>query len=112
MLIINDQAGLKAKLPRSVRRILDQRLDLIDLATFLVVQAGDAMAEIEAAAGFPLNRAHPPWEWVLDHGGVYEAPIITSDDGSGTVLIVPAGPGVDALLITMLRDHAVSADAP
>jgi hypothetical protein len=107
---IHDAAALArvpdAPLPPAVKRLLALRADLIDLAIFVIVDPSDSLGSIETAAGFPINDAFPPWEWVLDHGGVFEAPIITSDDGSGIVLIVPDSDDIDPALLTMLRNNA------
>jgi hypothetical protein len=123
--VINDDEALSLALsrdiPESVRRILALRRHLIDLATFITVAPGDSLAEVERMAGIPItvgivDGSHydepgyaPPWEWVMDHGGAYEAPIITSDDGSGIVLIVEDSEGVDPTLLTLLRAHRIPA---
>lgn len=82
--------------------------DLGELAHFIVVTPNDALAEVEAALNYPI-LPDPPWEWVLDHGRFYEAPIIVSDDGFGIVLIVPDIEGVDATLLDLLRADAKAA---
>lgn len=79
--------------------------DLSELAQFIIAVPGDTLAEIEAAATYPV-LPDPPWEWVLNHDGVFEAPIIVSDDGFGIVLIVPDCEGVDPTLRTLLRRDA------
>jgi len=79
--------------------------DLGDLAHFIVVEAHDAVADIEAAAGYPLINS-PAFEWVADHGGWYEAVTILSDDGFGIVLFVPDSDEVDRSLLALLRDLA------
>jgi hypothetical protein len=78
--------------------------DLGELAHFIVVEPGDLLATVEQAVGFPLAN-NPPWEWVMDHGRLFEAPIVLSDDGFGTVLIVPEVTGVDPILLQLLRDN-------
>ena len=123
MLIITDTAGLIAamasSLPGDIKNLLalrrDQLLhdtngeyDLGELAHWIVAAPGDPLASIEAAANYPI-MPDPPWEWVLDHNGILEAPIIVSDDGFGVVLIVPDEPGVDAELLALLRRDAVAA---
>lgn len=119
MHIITDAAAmadaLASSLDPAVKRLLAQRrdqlladtdgnYDLGELAHWIVVAPGDPFAAIEAAAGFPLDEH--PWEWVLDHHGVFEAPIIVSDCGFGIVLIVPDSEGVDPTLISLLRADA------
>ena len=106
MLIINHRDLLNTPVPSAIRKVLNLRTDLIDLATFIVVLPGDDITSIETATGFPLLADHPPWEWVLKHEGAFEAPIITNDDGSGVVLIVSDSAGVDASLLAILRQQA------
>lgn len=83
----------------------DREYDLGDLAEFLVVEPHDAVADIEAAAGYPVVTS-PAFEWVADHGGWYEAVTILSDDGFGVVLLVPDCDGIDRSLLALLRDLA------
>lgn len=110
MRIIDSPQGLERSLTSGldggVLALLSLRRDLIDLATFVIIDASDSLVSVEAVAGLPINVECPPWEWVLDHGGVFEAPIITSDDGSGVVLIVPNSDDIDPVLLTILRDNA------
>ena len=110
MLIINDTdeltRAIRSDLPSASKRILLLREDLIGLATFIVVQPADIFDEVQTALAFAIDLNSPPWEWVLDHRGAFEAPVIYSDDGYGTVLIVPDEIGIDATLLEILRSHA------
>jgi len=123
MLIITNAAtmGVVLNLPLSppIKALLvirrDQLLsvnpdgcDIGELAHWIIVQPGDTLAAIEKAAGFPI-APDPPWEWVLTHDGILEAPIIFNDDGFGVVLIVPDVEGVDRTLLTLLHRDAVVA---
>lgn len=83
--------------------------DIGELANWIIVAPGDPLAAIEQAAGFPI-ASDPPWEWVLDHSGIMEAPIILSDDGFGVILIVPDEQGIDPVLLQLLKRDAVAAD--
>lgn len=121
MLIINDAyelvAALDSSLPPDIKRLLQVRCDLIDLATFVIVSPGDAIEAVEAAAGIPIitnlvdgsrfgeTDFQPSAEWVADHGGLFEAPFILSDDGAGVVLIVPDADGVDTTLLALMRTY-------
>lgn len=125
--IITDPAALAraldSPLPPAVRRLLSQRADLIDIATFVSIEAGDKLADAEAAAGIPLTGNmidgarwgeldfEPSFEWALDHGGVFELPYILSDNGSVVVLIVPDDDRIDAALLSMARHYAEPAEA-
>jgi hypothetical protein len=122
MQIIDDGAALARALHSPLNpalcRLLTERLDqlladtggeyeLAQLARFVLVEPGDTIAGIEAAAGYPVVAA-PAFEWVLDHGGIFEAAVILSDDGYGSVLLVPNAEGVPAPLLDLLRDQTTS----
>lgn len=125
MLIINTpdrfERALDSCLAENIKRLLATRADLIDLAIFVIPAPGDSMANIEAAAGIPIATNFidgarygepdfmPSFEWVMDHGALYEIPYVLSDDGSGVVLIVPDREGVDPMLLSLARDHAIPA---
>lgn len=114
--------ALNSCLAENIGRLLAARADLIDLATFVIAGPGDSMRDIEAAAGIPIATNFvdgarygepgfmPSFEWVMDHGGLYEIPYVLSDDGSGVVLIVPDCEGVDPVLLSLARDHAIPAN--
>ena len=110
MHIIDKSTVLSAPLPVAVARVLVARRDLIAHATFVVVTVMDSKQAVEEAIGFPIAEDYPPWEWVLDHGGAFEAPIITSDDGHATVLLVPDCDAINATLLAILRQHSERPD--
>lgn len=84
--------------------------ELGNLAHWIIVAPGDQLTAIEGAAGFSISP-DPPFEWVLDHDGIMEAPTILSDDGFGVVLIVPDEQGIDDVLRSLLRRDATKAEA-
>ena len=111
MIIITTEEELaSAVLDPPSRALLDKRcgelladgLALADIVNWIVVAPGDALDDIERAIGFPIGT----WEWVEDHGGLFEAPTILSDDGFGVVLIVPDRKGVEPSLLEALRRDA------
>ncbi|MCC2980050.1 hypothetical protein [Sphingomonas sp. IC4-52] len=106
MLIIDTTVTLQVLLSERLRHVLALRSELIDFAAFIIVDPGDSKEAIEAAVGFPIDRDFPPWEWVVRHDGIFEAPIVTSDEGDATVLLVPDDDGIVPELLTMLRDDA------
>ena len=110
MHIIDKSAAAIPPLSAAVERVLKARHDLIAHAIFVVVTPGDSKEAVEAVIGFPIAEDYPPWEWVLDHGGAFEAPIITSDDGHATVLLVPDSDAIDATLWAILRQHSERPD--
>lgn len=115
MIHLTDEAMLDGVLDPALRVLLTTRrnqllanasgYELGELAHFIVAEPGDAIAEIEAAANYPLIT-EPAFEWVIDHGGCFEAVTVLSDDGFGIVLLVPDREGVDPTLFNLLRDLA------
>lgn len=93
-----------------LRLLRDQLIDcgdLTEIGTFVIVEPGDTLADIEATLGISIIiDGTPTWEWVMRHGSIFEAPIILSDDGFGHVLIVPDADGIDPRLLALCRDHA------
>lgn len=82
--------------------------DLADLAHFVVAQGpDDTIAAIEAAAGYPIVT-ELSFEWVADHGDLFEAVTILSDDGFGIILFVPDSQGIDPELIALCREQATA----
>lgn len=80
--------------------------DLTEIGTFVIVEPGDALADLELALGFPITTdGSPTWEWVMRHGSIFEAPIILSDSGWGHVLIVPDVEGIHPRLLALCRAH-------
>ena len=113
--------ALQSQLPGAVKVLLQERADLIDLATFIVPQPDDTVSAIEAAGGIGIatnmvdgsrygeEGYMPSFEWAIDHGGVIEMPFILSDDGSGVVLLVPDADGIDPTLLAIARHYATPA---
>jgi hypothetical protein len=116
MRIICKLSDLDGTLDPTVERLVRQRLEMLaeygddELAVIFIPEAGDSLAGVEQATG--LTFADPAWEWVLDHGKLYEAPLIISDDGFAHVLIVPDAPGIDPQMLCHLRAHAQAANDP
>jgi hypothetical protein len=82
--------------------LVGQACDLADVAHFIAVEPFDPVPAIEAAAGYPLVT-EPAFEWVADHSGILEAPVILDDDGYALVLFVRVQQGVDATLLNVLQ---------
>lgn len=116
MRIIRKLSDLDGTLDPAVESLVRQRLEMLaeygdeEMGRFLIPEAGDGIATVEREVGFPF--ADPSWEWVIDHGNLYEAPFILSDDGYGHVLIVRDDPGIDRALIAVLCAHAEPASCP
>lgn len=119
MLIITDAAGLaralRSSLDPAIKTLLalrrDQLLhdttgdyDLGNLAHFVVIEPCDSIADVEAAANYPLFT-EPAFEWVEDHGQWIEGVVILSDDGFGIAIFAPDIEGVDPTMLSILRDN-------
>ena len=92
---------------------------------FVVVEAGDAVSEIELAVGFPVLSGlfddlpytdpdfQPCSEILEEHHHeqrrIYEMVFIGSDDGTFTCLVIPCEEGVDADLLALCHAFATPA---
>lgn len=113
MLIINDPSDVSD--PR-LRRILRQRfeqlaeygLPISDLARFHVVRPED---DVTALLANPVDGSNdPPFEWVEDHDGWFEAPIIIDDTGFGQVYFIPDHEDTNPELLFLCRRRASKKD--
>lgn len=88
----------------------DQLMDygeLSELGVFAIIQPGDTMASIEHATGWPiLMEGTPTFEWVQQHGTIFEMPFVLSDSGAGHVLIVPDVEGINPALLELCHTYA------
>lgn len=109
MLIVTDPSDVDD--PR-LQRILRQRFEQLaeygcpisDLARFHIVRPGDDVTELLIN---PVDGSNDPsWEWIEDHGGWFEAPIIRDDSGFGHVFFIPDRDDIDPLLLMLCRRDA------
>lgn len=92
----------------AIARLVQTRSDQLaeygdGFVRFVVAQASDTITDIEAVLGMSIHS----FEWVLDHGDLYELPFVEAQDGSGAILIAP--PGSDPELLSLCRARAVEA---
>lgn len=133
MLIVTSVSDLPRIAHPGIRTLLSLRftqlntaeeLDAPDasLTTFLVVEGGEAVSEIEQAAGFPILTSlfdelpfdhpdfYPPFEIMEEHHNepyrFYEMVFIGNDDGAATALLVPDQENVAGDLLAMCRSWA------
>lgn len=105
MLIITDPSDVDDP---SLQRILRQRFEQLaeygcpisELARFHVVRPDCDLTDLFDGSN------DPSWEWVEDHGGWFEAPVIMSDDGFGHVYFIPDRDDIDPRLLTLCRRDA------
>jgi hypothetical protein len=116
-----------ASLDPALRELVNLRLkqlrqnydgDLEDIVSFHVVEPGDCPLKITQALGFsPLQNLvdsakfgepdfQPSFEWIQCHGAWFELVYIMTDDGYGTIVFVPNGPGTDFDLHSMCLEYA------
>ena len=115
MLIITDPSDVDdPRLQRIVRQRFDQLAEydcpISDLACFHVVRPDDDVTDLLTNAIDGSNG--PSWEWVEDHGGWFEAPIIMSDDGFGHVYFIPDRDDTNAELLSHCRRDALKQTRP
>ena len=102
------------------RQVFDAGCRVGDLGPIVVVDSGDTLAQVEAAAGLPIatNMVDgvsypdpdytPSWEWCEGDHGWYEILYVTADDGGGAVILVPDRDGVDPTLRALVQTYADS----
>lgn len=120
---LTDDDPVKRILQRQTNELAEHGSDISNLACFVLIEPGDTLAMMEAALNLPITTNAvdgsrygdpdftPSWEWILDHGGCFEAPIIMTDDGFGHVFIVPDREGIDPDLIDLCRHYAERPEA-
>ena len=88
---------------------------------FVLVEAGDSIAEIETKTGCQLmhglskeyrfgdSEFQPSLEWLVEHPNFYEAVFIISDDGYGVDLLIPKLLGIDDDLLAICAKYVIPA---
>lgn len=94
--------------------------DVAELVNFLVVDAGDAIEQVNAQLGFPIlcNRFNdvpfgspgftPSWDDLVAHEAWYEFLYVLSDDGFGLVVFVSKHFQASTDLLSMCTQYARS----
>jgi hypothetical protein len=132
MLIIRNASEVQRITHPGIRQLVSLRFQqLAPSATpaapceFIVVEGGEAVSEIEQAAGIPILMSlfddlpfdHPdfyPCSDILEahqneHTCIYEMVFIGNDDGAATAIFVPDDDGIDAGLLALCRSFATPA---
>jgi hypothetical protein len=111
--------ALESPLPDELKEILRGHVDrlaeyedytLEELAEFLIVEAGDALSDVETAYGRRLvadGEFTFTVELITEQGGFYEVTWIIDDTGFGLVLFVEIHPDTDARLLAACQ-HALA----
>ena len=110
----------------AIRRLVEQRIydlgnepfDLAELGYFIIVEAGDSIATIDAQLGFSIlaNRFNgirfgqpgfvPSFEFVEEFSGCFEMVFVISDDGFGVEVFIPKTAGIDSELLELCSRYA------
>lgn len=129
MLIVANLLEARQVEDEAVRRFLDRRIaqlgdfvgerDAADVGgQWVVVQEGDSPESLDEVIGLPLlhglfddapfgNPDYAPcFEWVADHGELYEVLFAHSDGGDFTSLVIPRRAGIDGQLLALCAAYA------
>ena len=132
MITIRNPSDLPRIANPAIRQLVALRLQqLIPNATpatpceFIVVEGGEAVSEIEQAAGLPILTGlfdnlpfeHPDFypcteileEHRKEHTSIFEMVFISNDDGATTAIFVPDQEGIAPDLLAMCRSFATPA---
>lgn len=74
-----------------------------DLGPLIIVEPGDTLVAIEQAASVTI--APDAWEYCDRDHGWCEIVVVTGDDGSGAVFLIPDHDDLDADLLRIIRDQ-------
>ena len=132
MVIVTDPSDLPRIANPAIRELVGFRLRQLSPdaypdtpCEFIVVEGGEAVSEIEQAAGFPIltglfddlpytDPDFQPCSEILEehtHGNtcIYEMVFIGSDDGAATAIFIADTEGIDADLLALCRSFATPA---
>lgn len=108
---------LRSLLAARIAALVTADYDLTDHTEYLIVEPGDAEADVIRHVGFtplvePLDGArfgsagfHPSWDWFGDHAGWYEM-IVTFGSTFAYVLFIRDADGVDPDLLSLCHHYA------
>ncbi|MFT7721312.1 MAG: hypothetical protein QM788_00510 [Roseateles sp.] len=100
-LVAGPDAELLGLINARTAELAEYTEEIGELVTFIVVQAGDAVEQLDAALGFGIlsNRFDltpfgtpgfaPSWDGLVEHAEWFELTYVLSDDSAGTVVYVP-----------------------
>ena len=132
MVIVTDPSDLPRIANPAIRELVAFRFRQLSPDAYpatpcelIVVEGGEAVSEIEQAAGFPIltglfddlpytDPGFQPCSEILEkftyeHGCIYEMVFIGNDDGAATAIFIADTEGIDADLLAMCRSFATPA---
>ena len=122
MLIIQNRSQLPLITDPDIHKLVTLRLTQLDStlpSSMIIMEPGDSLSDIEKEIGFPILTNLfddvrypdpdfvPCFEVLEDHGAFYEMVFILSDGDDAIVIFIPKI-GVDAALLSMCAQYAVS----
>jgi len=124
MIVLRDIESVGQLAQAEIRQLIQKRIEEITQGEpydadvyghFVIAEAGDCIADIEAVTCCPIVPAGdadfaPSFEWLVEWPTCYEAVFIFSDDGYGIDLLIPKLPDMDAYLLAMCEKYAVPAE--
>lgn len=111
-----DLQGLILRCTEELAEYMDNFQELV---VFVIFQAGDDLADLEAVLGFSVlaNRFNgvpfghidftPSWDVLTEHPGYYELVYVLDDSGAGVEVFISKEEGVQKELKEMCRRYAV-----
>lgn len=114
MIVLRDINAVSGITSPEIRQLIQQRIAEITqgepysadvYGQFMLVEAGDALPDIEAAIGRPVIGN---FEWVVEWPCCFEAVFVLSDDGVGIDLLIPKA-AIDTELLAICETHATPA---
>ena len=110
-----DDPRLRNFLKRRFKQLAEYDCAIGDLAQFFIIQIGDDITPLMTnhfdGRRYGEPDFEPSWEFVTDHGGMFEAVFILDDAGFGRVYFIPDCPGINADLRTLCRAYAIKPQA-
>lgn len=102
--------GLLRRLVLYQTNLQEAECEIGELGPVIIADPADTADAIEKAAGVDFT-ADPAWESCIIDDGWYELVIVTSDDGSGAVILIPDRGDIDPALQAITRTHASATSA-
>jgi hypothetical protein len=130
MLILRDPDEVSTIADKGIRELVSQRF--LDIAAddeyddeihgyFIVLEAGDSVAVLEAETSCPILHNHrvtirygepsyiPCFEIIEEHATCFEMVFVLNEGGYGVVIFIPKEAGIDPVLLSLCQSYAIPA---
>ena len=111
MQILRDEASIAQLKDPDLRALIQQRTEALlhefddmalhELVTFVVVEPGDSLQDLEGQLGCTALGFAPSPELIEEHPGYFEMVFVISDDGYGIEVFIPKDSGIDPELLAV-----------